>query len=216
VGLDGYYVFVVSVAGVIDQDASIAAPKEYSLQSPQPRIFFEGYDCFTDPRFQDANKNCGLTLTQGPTYQADRGAVTDQQGGLLTSSNPARFGQYYTIWMTGLGTFTNGKPNTSLSMALTNIPTYAAGGRLWPGDGLPEVVYPSYVGPSPVYLGLYQINFQLLAPSNSDGPPNAFPCGQYNWEFSISIVQGAGLYPNSANLVQIPILVEPGDVPCGQ
>jgi len=211
VGLDGKYVFIVSVAGVIDQDAATAAPKEYNLQSPQPRIFFEGYDCLVDPRFQDANKNCGLTLTQGPTYQAWRGAVTDQQGGLLTSSNLARFGQYYTIWLTGLGAFTNGKPNTSLLMALTNIPAYAAGGLLLPGDSGPEIVRPSYIGVSPVYPDLYQINFQLLAPVNYDGPPNAFPCGQYNWEFSISIVQGA-----SANLVQIPILVKPGDVPCGQ
>jgi hypothetical protein len=73
VGLDGKYVFIVSVAGVIDQDAAAAVPKEYSLQSPQPRIFFEGYDCFGDPRFQDANNNCGLTLTQGATYQASRG-----------------------------------------------------------------------------------------------------------------------------------------------
>jgi len=210
VGLNsGVYSFIVSVGGVLDQDASAATPKTYGLQPPQPRIFFEGYDCFVDPRFQDANKNCGLTLTQGPTYQAWRGAVTDQQGRLLTSSNLARLGQYYTIWMTGLGAFTNGKPNVPLSMALTNIPAYAAGGRLLPGDSGPAVVYPSYVGASTVYPGLYQVNFQLLAPVNYDGPANAYPCGQYNWEFSISIAQ-------DPTLVQIPILVMPGDVPCGQ
>lgn len=205
---------VVSVNGIVDDGASAGtnAGQNLGLQVPEPRIFFEGYDCFIDARFQDANKSCGLTLVQGPTYQAYRGAVTDQLGRLLTSSNPARFGQYYTIWMTGLGAFANGKPNPALSMALTNIPTYAAGGRLLPGDGFPEIAYPSYIGASPVYPGLYQINFQLLAPLNSDGPPDAFPCGQYSWEFSISIIQGLG----SANLVQIPILVKPGDVPCGQ
>jgi hypothetical protein len=127
-------------------------PKEYSLQSPQPRIFFEGYDCFVDPRFQDANNNCDLTLTQGATYQASRGAVMDQQGALLTSSNLARFGQYYTIRLTGLGAFANGKPNTSLLMALTNIPADVAGGLLLSGDSGPEMVTPPISAPHPSIL----------------------------------------------------------------
>jgi len=33
-----------------------------------------------------------------------------------------------------------------------------------------------------------------------------------HWEFSIRIIQGSG----RADLVQIPILVQPGDLPCGE
>lgn len=208
VGLDGSYVFIVSVGGTLDQDAAAVKPMKYNL-NPAPRIFFEGYDCFIDTRFEDANVNCGLTVTQGKTYQATRGAVTDQQGVLLSSSNRAHFGQYYTVWMTGLGPPVNGK--IPISMALTNIPTYATGGRLFPGDGFPEIITPSYLGASSVYPGLYQLNFQLPAPANSDGPANAFPCGALNWEFSLSMVEGLVF----ANLVQIPISVVSGDLPCG-
>jgi uncharacterized protein (TIGR03437 family) len=207
----GTYGVVVRVNGLLDADAAIGNPRTAIVSGYAPTIFWMGYDCFTDTRFQDANKNCGLTATASTTYQATRGAVTDLAGRVLTSSNAAQFGQYYSIWMTGLGVFNNGKPSPPISMALTNIPTYAAGGRLFPGDGFPEVISPSYIGESGIYPGLYQINFQLLPPQNSDGPPNAFPCGQLNWEFSVSIAQGLGF----ANLVQIPILVKPGDLPCG-
>src|SRR5262249_13848477 len=70
-GFGGGLSLVVRVNGVIDDGASsgtsqgtqIGATKygaNPGLSFPQPRIFTEGYDCFIDPRFQDANKNCGL------------------------------------------------------------------------------------------------------------------------------------------------------------
>jgi uncharacterized protein (TIGR03437 family) len=204
---------VVSVNGIVDDGTSSGMiVEQLRLAIPQPRIFVEGYDCLTDTRFMDANQDCGLTATPGTTFQATRGAVTDQRGVLLSSSNLARFGEYYTIWMTGLGTLFDGVPETKWSMGLSNQPAYAAGGQLLPGDGLPEDVYPSFSGESTIYPGLFQVNFKLLPPSNGfDGPVNAYPCGELHWEFSISIIQGLGV----ANLVQIPILVMPGDLPCG-
>ena len=67
--LGGAYVpaglVVVSVNGVADDGALAKAPggQNLGLDQPEPRIFFEGYDCFIDPRYQDANKDCGLTST---------------------------------------------------------------------------------------------------------------------------------------------------------
>ena len=139
--------------------------------------------------------------------------------------------------MTGFGTVTNGDPSPyPLSCcALTNVPLYATGGKLLPPEwNQVESIYPSYVGASPVYPGLYQINFQLLVPSNSQSPgpsgagepANAFPCGQYNWEFGFEVSPFPGLayldilnggypvQPDAAGF-SIPILIEPGDVPCG-
>lgn len=216
-------VIVVSVNGIVDDGASTGNYSEQNtgLEKPEPRIFFEGWDCFIDTRFQDANKNCGLTQTQGQTYQAVRGAITDQQGHLLTSSNRARPGQYYSVWMTGfwtplvLGTYGN-----DYSVALTNIPEYQ-NGLLLPGDGFPWVFYPSYIGQSAQYPGLYQMNFQLggvpQIDSNCEGCANPvpvpIPCIQYGFEVTLSIVQGFGV----ANLVQIPVSVLPSDLPgCGQ
>jgi hypothetical protein len=74
----------------------------------------------------------------------------------------------------------------------------------------------SYVGPSPEFPGLYQVNFQLSAQIAGAGFPGGypplFPCGDYNWE--ISLDAGQGYY--SANLVQIPVVVKRGDVACAQ
>jgi hypothetical protein len=231
---------VVSLNGILDDGATAGTNggQNLGLSQLEPRIFFEGYDCFIDPRYQNAKENCGLSPTPASgTTQAYRGAVTDQQGRVLTSSNPARFGQYYTLWMTGFGAVTDGDPSPyPLSCcALTNVPLYATGGKLLPPEwNQVESIYPSYVGASPVYPGLYQINFQLLVPSNSQSPgpsgagepPNAFPCGQYNWEFGFEVYPFAGLayldvlnggYPVQLDAAgfSIPIRVESGDVPCG-
>jgi uncharacterized protein (TIGR03437 family) len=195
---------IVNVGGALD------ASPPFSLLFPQPRIFTEGYDCFIDVRFQDANKNCGLTLTKPATYAADRGAVTDQSGRVLSSSNPARLGQYYTIWMTGLGAFNNGKIATSLGMSITNVPVFG-----YKGDTSISVT-PSYVGPSPQFPGLYQVNFQLPSQIAGGGYPSGypplFPCGDYSWEVSLDLSQGI----SPANLVQIPVIVKTGDVACAK
>src|ERR1017187_6933223 len=132
---------VVRVNGVIDDGATSGQSLGTQLTAtpfgsggigfpPESRVFFEGYDCLTDTRYLNANNNCGLTLaTPTTTYIAIRGAVTDQQGRLLSSANRARFGQYYTVWLTGLELQATAK--FPISMALTNIPTYMAGGKLF-------------------------------------------------------------------------------------
>ena len=231
-------VFSVIVNGVPDDAYVGRRSLDPKLTGAAPGIFFEGYDCFIDTRFQDANKNCGLAPTRPSTNAAYRGAVTDQQGVVLSSANPARIGQYYTIWMTGLGPFTNGKPKFPicgfdcvfglLSMDIANVPGYADD-TAFDGCaiGLSFQVVPcpdfpvelAFVGPSPQYPGLYQVNFQLPAQiagvGNTSGNPSLFPCGTYNWEVSLEIEQrNSNNFAVPANVIQIPILVKPGDVPC--
>jgi hypothetical protein len=231
---------VAAVNGVIDDPTSPGEPacegsytvceQNLGLTGPEPRIFFEGYDCFIDTRFQDANKNCGLTSTKPTTNATYRGAVTDQQGVVLSSANPARIGQYYTLWMTGLGPFTNGKPKFPFSMNVANVPGYAddtafdacgiVGPSVYQLVPCPDFpIDPTFVGPSPQFPGLYQVNFQLPAQiagvGNPSGNPPLFPCGAYHWEVSVEIEQrDSSNFPRPANLIQIPILVEPGDVQC--
>jgi len=206
-GLDGKAVFVVSVAGVLDQDASAALPVTIDLRDPQPRIFTEGTDCLIDPRYQDRSTVCGLTFDSLPGNHADRGAITDLQGNLISSSNPTKLGGWYTIWLTGMGTFTDGEAPEPPTLVLTNVPVYGYPGDTWE---YAEFAYAE----SPQFPGLYQVNFQVPV-SIATGFPNwgyppPFPCGNYNWEVSIDFIQAG----NHANLVQIPIVVKVGDVPC--
>jgi uncharacterized protein (TIGR03437 family) len=187
----------VRVNGVVDSNNG-TVPASIGLASA-PSIISEGYDCFTGPRYQDFGKNCGLSWTQPPTYAANRGAVTDLNGVLLSSSNRARLNQYITIWATGLGATGKG---SGYSVWMYNIPVYGYSGDTYaPVNAL-------YVGESVTFPGLYQINLQVpasLATGNSSGYPPPFPCGSYNWEISFGL---------GTNLVQVPIVVSPGDVPC--
>jgi uncharacterized protein (TIGR03437 family) len=209
---------VVRTNGVLDVDATAGKARVFNLTLVQPRIFSEGYDCLTDARYKDANLNCGLTFTSTlPLHaQADRGAVTDQFGAVLSSVNRARVGQYYTIWLTGLGPFTSAKtvaPVSPVALAFGDVPVYGYSGP----TSLSATV--SYVGPSQ-YPGLYQINFQLPGTVAAGGGvgfaspySTPFPCGDYNWEISLIASQGT-MYPTRANVVQIPVAVKNGDVPC--
>jgi uncharacterized protein (TIGR03437 family) len=180
------------------------------LEQYNPDIFWLGYDCLIDPRVVNRDMNCGLgTPVSSTQAQALRGTITDLQGNLLLSSNPATPGKYYTIWLTGLGLNAGPAPpiqfGNQLVIILQNVPVYG-----YPGPTY-FMLAPSYVGESP-WPGLYQINFQLplsLVTGNSTGYPPAWPCGNYDWELDF------GFSPqfDGTNL-QIPVSVRIGDVPC--
>lgn len=211
-GATGEVIFVVSVGNVIDQDASAGTLVRYWITDPYPRIFYVGTDCLIDPRYQNRSTVCGLTFESLPGMRAPRGAITDLQGNVINSSNPTKLGSYYSIWLTGMGTFQNGTPPAPVRMVITNIPVYGYPGDTWMSVNL------DYVGASQQFPGLYQINFQLppsIATSDPHwfGYPPPFPCGNYNWEVTITVSEGWS-YPQSSNPVQIPIVVNVGDVPC--
>ena len=206
-------VFTVRVSGIVDVDSYNATAKYYQLSNPAPRVFWMGYDCFIDPRYQDWGKACGLSLDKGTFYRADRGAVTDISGRLVTSANPAKLGQYYTIWLTGLGVVQSGQLRNPVSVGFSNIPVYGySGDTNFAGP-------PDYAGRSPQFPGLYQVNFKMptsIATGGPNGYPPMFPCGDYNWEISISIAAGGPGFGGwqYGNLIQIPISVKTGDVSC--
>lgn len=204
--------FVVRNAGIIDDDAAAGRAKVFSLNLPEPRIFSEGFDCPVDPRFKDANISCGLTFTSTLPLrmQVSRGAITDQHGTVLSSSNRARIGQYYSVWLTGVGPLKNGAPVVPVSMTFSNIPAYGYAGTTFYSATL------LYAGPSSQYPGLDQINFQLpssVAEGKGPGYGSLFPCGDYEWEISLEVSQSQG---SPANVVQIPVSVKNGDIACAR
>lgn len=174
-----------------------------------PGIFEVGYDCSTDTRFDDAGTPCGLGSDWHNGSAMTRGAITDQSGRVVDSSNPARMGQYYTIWMTGLGNvpkdFNLG--TSDLGITVTDVPVYGYTGSTY--------IHPpvSFVGNSPQFPGLNQINFRLpevlMGPGVAGYPP-LWPCADYRFEISIQIDSSLA----SANLVQLPVRIQNGDVAC--
>jgi len=205
----GYFNFQVRVAGVDDVDTASNRSWNLGINSSSPAIFFAGYDCLIDARYQNRDPNCGLTSQKGTALQARRGAITDTAGRLLTSSNPAKLGDYYTIWLTGLGEIVNGAPVDRLLYMMTNIPDSP---NNYNSIGYVQQFTPSYVGMSPEFPGLYQINFQLpieiATGFHLSIPTPPWPCGDYQWEIGVYVDGGSSVAMN------IPIQIHNGDVPC--
>lgn len=178
-------------------DGTPAGAHLNSYDQAYPRIFEMGSDKLTDARF------ISPTVTQ-----TTRGAVTDQQGRLINSTNPARVGNWYSLWMTGLGQFRDGKPAAGFNMAYGEVPVFGYKGSTSFSAAL------SYIGPSQ-FPGLFQINFQLspvVAEGKGPGYGSYFPCGDYQWEIALVVSQGA----RPANQVYIPVAVKNGDVTCAK
>lgn len=187
---------VARVNGVLDAGMSSGKPLAVSVSTVAPSIFLAGSDCLTNVA---TPKGCGLQSFQSLTPlpgQAERGVITDINGGIVWSGNRARLGQYYTAWITGLGAATS-----AVSMIFDDVPA----------DGYPNpsfgTLHVTYSGAVPQYPGLYQVNFQIPL-DIGEGPDGygAWPCGNYNWELTLLI--------GSSNPVQIPLTIKNGDVPC--
>jgi uncharacterized protein (TIGR03437 family) len=189
------YVFIVSVGGTLDQDATAQTMRKvlFYYQS-WPEMFSEGSDCpVTSPT------NCTSSA------QVKRGAITDLQGRLVTSSNPGRVGKWYTIWYTGQSVVPVGKTiSFSLGLGIPFAPPY--------NDCCDTVMVDGIAAQSPQYPGMYQLNFQVPNTINDVGPygyPPAFPCGNYYWEAPIWINFNELSSSNS-----FPLVIKNGDVPC--
>jgi uncharacterized protein (TIGR03437 family) len=199
----------VTVSGVV------SPPMPADSSAVAPGIFVEGPDVPFDPGWK-AWSPCNSTFDNLSQPQPIRGAITDSSGLILQSSNPARPGRYYTIWLTGLGVASGAGV---LDVHLESIPVYGYSGTTC------EAVGPSFVGASPQYAGLNQVNFQmptdlLASPSNYLNYPPLAPCGTYKMDLTLNVI--VAVYSTSgsiqnyaiANPVQVPVLVLPGDVPC--
>jgi uncharacterized protein (TIGR03437 family) len=179
-----------------------------SLSLYAPGIFPEGYDCWYDPNAHDPSP-CVLTWTPINTNEPFRGAITDQNYRLLTSLNPARIDQYYTIWLTGLGQL-SATPVQDTTVAFM-VPVYGY-------DGPTTYQVPAlYVGLT-TYAGLYQINFRLsdsiLGGGSYLGYPPRWPCGTQKWDITLNLFYRDEPTPaQSFDLVNIPVLVQDSDRP---
>jgi uncharacterized protein (TIGR03437 family) len=123
-----------------------------------PGIFAVGYDC----PLTGSSARCGLSAEQSPG-QIPRAAMTDQQGRIIQSSNPARFGEAYTLWFTGIGDtrpFQFGFTEDYRSWAAADLRLYRSPIASQSSDGSAEILF---LGPSPQFPGLYQLNFKVPA-----------------------------------------------------
>jgi uncharacterized protein (TIGR03437 family) len=136
----------------------------YALYAPA--LFSSGFDCpyLGWPNGGATNVPCGLSWTQKPG-QLPRPVVTDANYSLITNSNPARLGQAYVLWLTGLGNpedtgdLRSKFPTLRMELSRCCLPAYFAG---LVGDAS---VF--YAGIGSGFPGLYQMNFILPTLSKS-------------------------------------------------
>jgi uncharacterized protein (TIGR03437 family) len=203
--------FVVTVNGV----TSPVWTNGYSLYAPA--LFGSGFDCpyLGWPNAGATNVACGLSGTQKPG-QFPRPIVTDANYNLITNNNPARLGQPYVLWLTGLGNpgyegdLRSKFPTLRLELSRCCLPTYFAGGV---GDAeLP------YAGAASGFPGLYQMNFSLSSLSRS-GIGYGTDCGgELKIEVWLSVIASsvsAGGGGTGSNELAIPVYISAAENPCG-
>jgi len=205
---------------------SVTSLAPITVSPSAPAIYEEGYDCPFEPSWGPPAP-CGLLATFSTTPQPFRGAITDLAGNIIQSANPARVGQVYTIWGTGLGFSQSGAlpsptpPFISITHeSLYGFTVYLGVGTYKDTFGNPEFVV-NYVGPSPTYQGLDQLNFEMLpAFFGVDGviAPPPYACGVLKYELTLTIAAQSqfGIVPEFPVSIQLPVLIEPGDIPCNQ
>lgn len=180
--LSGNPTYSAALVKVVVDPSQTSNATPVTLLKYLPGIFVEGSDCLIDSRFTNRDPSCGLAplAVNSSMRRATRGALTDLQGRLITSANPAHSGDYVTAWAGGLGVFTGDGPPTAVSVRLDGSPVYFQSENYFRTD-----VKPIFVGESSSFPGLYQINFQIpqgILP---------FPCGEYNWEFQLTLGEGS-------------------------
>ena len=196
----------VLVGGTANADAGSPSQPPYAFHQHWPSIFAQGYDCNFDPAAGD-NSPCGISATSRGPLQVQRGAVTDQQGKLITSQNPARPGQYYSMYLTGLGMDVG---QDTLDMVRTQaLMVYL---QLPNKDGEPNVgrmtTMPDWAGASS-FVGLQQVNFKLT----DQMWDKSLPCGDHRYDIGIGLSVGSR---SDGHGFRFPVLIRSGEVPCGQ
>lgn len=102
------FIQVKAITGTSGDCPRISAGPGCFVNISQQRagVFSIGFDCNYDVLWQQwyaylgyPSTPCGLNSTRGDVV---RGAVTDQQGTPISSLNPMRLGQYYSVYLTGL------------------------------------------------------------------------------------------------------------------
>lgn len=152
-------------------------------------VFVVGYDC-------PVETPCAFSVTPANGRIVFRAALTDLSYRLVTSTNPARPGQYYTAWVTGLGTYNSRgelPANREVSVLFFNPTT----GNFFDHLGSVDA---DYAGASLQYPGLYQVNFRLPDLVRKGWP--GCVAGVQEREFSLRV------FLRDSVLVRIPVRTE--------
>ncbi len=166
-----------------------------------PGIYREGFDC-------SFPNTCALAASADAQHQMARGAIVDQAGHLVSSTNPILAHQIYSAYMTGLGIPNNpggARQGSPYFFGLENGPN---------GTGADV----SYAGPAPGFPGLYQVNFSLpqdLRRIFGDGinlPICSTLTTDLKAELDFQVTNGSFIATRDA--VKIPILVHPNELDC--
>lgn len=174
------------------------------VSTGSPAVFQEGFDCNYNPDFGDTSP-CQLMGSQTNPLQPLRGSVVDLQGRLITSTNPVRVGQYYSIYLTGLGANTDVRIEFTLSTEPPDdyASSYVTGAQV------------AYAGESS-FAGLQQINFTIPSTQfQTDLIP--LTCGAHQYELGTTILL---TYANSTTGtgtpagLSLPLQINAGDMPC--
>jgi uncharacterized protein (TIGR03437 family) len=106
-----------------------------------------------------------------------RAAITDSTGRLVTAENPIHRSGYYTLWLTGSGSY--GTPNTNTAYIASDVHITLN------QEHAPLEQFILFAGPSPQFPGLGQVNFSV-----SEIPP----CGPYVAQEFIAYVRAFNSY----------------------
>jgi uncharacterized protein (TIGR03437 family) len=209
----GETVYVLTGAGNNQVSSNILS---FTLLWDAPDIFVVGYECPIDGQavagdLPAPGTNCALSSTDSgqPNIMPLRGTITDTNGRLVDSANPAVVGGSYTMWLTGVNfsepawilIYTPSELVVGVGGWQPPLPTPTAYAEVG------AATKPTFAGPSPQFPGLSQINFQI--PTTITG--GAWPCGSYSWEVSVGI---PSIIAPGVRSVQIPLRIGPTDVPC--
>jgi uncharacterized protein (TIGR03437 family) len=182
----------VNVSGILDANASTGTYFKLPIYQQAPDFFIVESEVLNDTT-QKGNP---------PPMTIGRAAMIDQNGTVIDSRNPARMGQYLSVFMTGLG-----KIQANGQFASPGSFPAGSGTQVWiTGYVIPWAFQAkvTFAGMSPQYPGLDQINFQV--PTSF---ATAVPCGDQIIEPYLG-VSPAG----NARDVHFPIAITKGEAPC--
>jgi len=161
-----------------------------------PGIFVALNDCTVfDPGYPATLGACP------PSEQVLRGAITDVSWKLISQSNPATINQYLILWGTGI---TEGYASNNVSLFKPD--PLKIGSTLISMPMQDQRVHITFLGPSPQFPGLDQVNFLIGGGVN-------FPCGR-DTKLEVDLGFVLNFSDQQTNRVKLPIVVRAAQAPC--
>jgi hypothetical protein len=193
------------------------AGRIYIAPSPERAytVFGVGYECLYSYSLDDPG-SCGLSWSPGQHRELLAAATDAASGQLLTTKNPARQGQFITLWATGLYKLSRGADGLLTGPQFGGVGFgVAQKGKDVPGTILPssegvalpfQSPPPVWAGESAQYVGLDQIN--VAFPTCTKG---ARATAEKRYDAFLVFYN---MHTGTLAHVYLPFVVSPGDVDC--